>query len=42
MTEPHTMPCVSQERPLFTWLVRIAVLANVLVVALITYFYLLA
>lgn len=41
MTALQQMPCVSRERPLFTWLVRIGVLANVLVVGLITYFYLL-
>lgn len=40
MTSEEPMPRVSQERPLFTWLVRVGVLANVLVVALLMYFYL--
>lgn len=39
MTSEEPMPRVSQERPLFTWLVRVGVLANALVVALLMYFY---
>lgn len=39
MTSDQPMSRVSQERPLFTWLVRLGVLANVLIVALLMYFY---
>lgn len=39
MTSEEPMPRVSQERPLFTWLVRVAVLANAVVVALLIYFW---
>jgi hypothetical protein len=39
MTPEKSMPRVSQERPLFTWLVRIGVLGNILVAAVLTYFY---
>lgn len=35
-----TLPPVSKERPFFRSLVRIGVLANLVVVALIIYFYL--
>jgi hypothetical protein len=42
MEPEQPMRSVSQERALFTWLVRIGVLANVLVVSLISYFYLTA
>jgi hypothetical protein len=37
-----TRPTVPGERPLFTWLVRVGVLANLAVVALIVYLYLAA
>lgn len=40
MNDRSALPPVSRERPLFTWLVRIGVLANVAVVLLITYYYL--
>lgn len=40
MTDQSVLPPVSRERPVFTWLVRIGVLANVAVVLLIAYFYL--
>ncbi len=39
MRSEEPMPRVSQERPLFTWLVRVGVLVNVLVTALLIYFY---
>lgn len=38
MTTKSTLPPVSNERPLFTSLVCIGVLANLVVVALIIYF----
>lgn len=38
MTAKSELPPVSKERPLFTSLVRIGVLANLVVVALIIYF----
>lgn len=37
MTDRSALPPVSRERPLFTWLVRIGVLANLAVVVLIAY-----
>jgi hypothetical protein len=40
MTDRFTPPPISRERPLFTWLVRIGVLANLAIVLLITYVYL--
>ncbi len=40
MTDQSALPPVSRERPLFTWLVRIGVFANLAVVLLIAYFYL--
>ena len=40
MTDQSILPPVWRERPLFTWLVRIGVLANLAVVLLIAYFYL--
>ena len=40
MTEKTSLPPVSEERLLFTWLVLIGVLANLAVAVLIAYFYL--
>lgn len=40
MIDRAALPPVSKERPLFTWLVRIGVLANLAIVVLIAYFYL--
>jgi hypothetical protein len=39
MMHVRPLPRVSRERPLFTWLARLGVLANALVAALILYFY---
>lgn len=39
MTDRFTPPPISRERPLFTWLVRIGVFANLAIALLITYFY---
>ena len=39
MANQPALPPVSKERSLFTWLVRLGVLANLAVVALIAYFY---
>ncbi len=40
MTKRSPLPPVSEERPLFTWLVFAGVLANLAVALLIAYFYL--
>lgn len=40
MTDRSIPPPVSKERPLFTWLVRVGVLANLAIVLLIVFFYL--
>jgi hypothetical protein len=40
VTGRANLPPTSRERPMFTWLVRIGVLANLAVVLFIAYYYL--